>query len=142
MMTVTIEHVTRLRRMIVEPTEAVYSDDELKNLIESTACRDKFGFEVDESSWTPTYDLFKVASEIWIEKAADLQNEFDFNADGGDFKRSQKYENALKLSSMYKSRSKALSLQLKQYPKSNVSALNYEDVDYKDWIEDYESNLE
>lgn len=142
-MTVTNDMVVRLRRMIAEPTEAVYTDDELKSLIGSTAIRDKYGYEPTEASWTATYDLYLVASEIWLEKAADVQNEFDFNADGGDFKRSQKYLQAIKQSGIYKSRSKAHSMHLRQYPRTSLSSsFGYEDLEYKDWIDDFESELE
>ena len=141
-MTVEAGMILRLRRMIAEPTDATYTDEILEALILSTACVDKDGNEPTSESWIPTYDLFKVASETWLEKASVFQQEFDFNADGGDFKRSQKYKHAIKQSSVFKSRSKALSLMLKQHPINNLTSLSqFEDLEYKDWIDDYESKL-
>ena len=140
-MTVTDSDLRRLRKMVVEPTEVNYTDEDLTTMIEDTACRDSTGKDPDDSDWTATYNIFKVASEIWIEKAAQVANEFDFNADGGSFSRSQKQMMALKQASYYESRSKALSLQMKQEPMTHLADTRWQDLPYKDEIDDYESNL-
>jgi len=125
--------VVRLRRMTAENTEANYTDSELEERIEEEAIRDRFGKDPDDFDWTPTYNISKVASDIWGEKASMVSDEFDFNADGGSYSRSQKYQNALKQAAYYRSRSNALSLQMKQYPiTSGLNQNGWEDLPYKD----------
>lgn len=126
--------IVRLRRMVAEPTDVNYTDEELWELIEAQSVTDVDGNEPDEDDWTPTYNLNKVAGDIWAEKASRYAEEFDFNTDGGSFSRSQKYENALRQSQYYYSRSKASVLRLRQEPITRgLNALGYEDTDYKDW---------
>lgn len=131
----------RFRRYIAEPNSVKYSDNELTKRIESAAIMDKKGDKPDEPNWTPTYDLYLVASEIWLEKAGMVADEFDFSSDGGNFSRSQKSAAYLKQSSYYKSRSKAQSLMLVQRPLEKLSSHGWEDIEYKDDIDEYEANL-
>ena len=97
--------VARLRRMVDEPTEAIYSDELVAEYIEKYPLLDQLGtdpFEVDltttpptiteRDDWIPTYCLNSAARDIWEEKAAGLAENFDFKADGGSYSRSQKYE--------------------------------------------------
>lgn len=119
--------VVRLRRMVAEPTEAVYTDEDLEELISLKPINDSDGLEPDNDSWVETYDLFAVASEIWMEKAGALSEEFDFSADGGNFSRSQKYQFAVKQSLYYKSRSSAYSFQMKQSPITTGFDMPYKD---------------
>jgi len=140
-MTVTVSDVRRLRSMINEPTDATWTDDDLMQLIEAAACMDKYGKEPDDYGWVPTYNLYQAAAELWLEKAAKVSDEFDFSADGGNFQRSQKQMMMLKQASYFESRSKALGLHLKQYPVTSAGKLGWEDLEYKDDIEDYEAGL-
>jgi len=75
--------------------------------------------------WIPTYDLNAAAAEIWDEKAADLQDKFDFQADGGRYDRSQAYQQACKMAAKYRSRSCAKSAIVRKWPKEKV---DYGDV--------------
>ena len=122
--------VLKLRRMVNEPTSSIYSDEILEEYITEQSCTDDLGNEPylwDYSTtpathdanpdWVATYDLNAAAAEIWDEKASTIQDEFDFSADGGDYKRSQKYRNATTQAARYRSRSKAKSFMLKKYPK-------------------------
>lgn len=140
-MTITESDIRRLRSMINEPTDETWTDYDLATLIEATACIDKYGKEPDDYGWKPTYNLYQAASELWLEKAAKVSDEFDFSADGGSFQRSQKQAMALKQAGYFESRSKALSLHLKQYPITSVGKFGWEDLEYKDDIEDYEAGL-
>lgn len=40
-------------------------------------------------------DVYAAASDIWEEKAADAAGNYDFDADGGSYKRSQLYDRYL-----------------------------------------------
>ena len=140
-MAVTTDDIKRLRSMISEPIAATYTDADLTALIENAAIPDNNGQIPSEADWTPTYNIYLVASRIWLEKAAKVADEFDFGADGGNFQRSQKHAMALKQATYFESRSNALSLHMKQYPITHVSASGWEDLPYKDEIEDYEDGL-
>lgn len=140
-MTIEPIDVARLRRYIAEPTSETYTDEELTLLIKETSLTDVDGREPSDPSWIPTYDIYKVASDIWLEKASAVADEFDFASDGGRFDRSQKVENYTKQSSYYRSRSKASSLQMKQRPLERLSTSGWEDMPYKDEIDEYEENL-
>ena len=140
-MTVTPNDICQLRRCIAEPTVATYTDLELTSRIEKSALIDEDGHLPDDDAWIPTYDIYKVASEIWMEKASSVAHEFDFSADGGSFHRSQKLQMYLKQAGYYKSRSKAQSLQVKQRPLEHLGPNGWEDIFYKDDIDDYENDL-
>ncbi len=140
-MTIDPNDVSRLRRYISEPSAGTYTNEELILLIEESALMDVDGREPSDPNWTPTYDIYKVASDIWLEKASAVADEFDFASDGGRFDRSQKVENYTKQSSYYRSRSKASSLQMKQRPLEKLTTSGWEDMPYKDEIDEYEGNL-
>ena len=140
-MTVTQTDVKRIRRMIAEPTSITYTDSDLIALIEEKQSVDINGLYPDDSNWTPTYDLFLVASEIWLEKASIVSDEFDFHADGGTFQREQKHKMALEQASYYASRSKGYNLKMKQDPLTKIFVYGQEDQYYKDNLDDYESSL-
>lgn len=140
-MTVTASDIKRLRSMINEPTATTWTDYDLTTMIEASACIDTLGNIPTDANWTATYDLYSVASKLWLEKAAKYADEFDFSADGGSFQRSQKQMMMLKQASYFESRSKALGLQLKQYPITHAPITGFEDTPYKDDIDDYESEL-
>ena len=115
-MTATAEQVARLRRMINESGETVYTDGILAEYIERYPLLDALGHEPyveSETSpgtleanedWTATYDLNAAAAEIWAEKAAALASEFDFSAGGQSFQRSQGYQMMMQQSRYYRSR--------------------------------------
>lgn len=140
-MTVTASDIKRIRSMINEPTAATWTDYDLTVLIEAAACIDTEGNIPTDSNWKATYDIYSVASKLWIEKAGKFADEFDFSADGGSFHRSQKQMMMLKQASYYESRSKALGLQLKQFPITHAPITGFEDTPYLDDIDDYESEL-
>lgn len=109
-----------LRRMVDEPLTASYDDDALDTYIERYPCKDFLGTnpqDVDfsttpptiseDSNWIPTYDLHAAAADIWQEKAAAIAEDYDVMADGGNIKRSQKYEQYMKQARYHLSRRKA-----------------------------------
>jgi hypothetical protein len=129
-MTVSEDQIAKLRRMIAEPEETTYDDDALTEYIEACAVMDENGEDptyLDHSTipptvteneyWIPTYDLNAAAAEIWDEKAAAIQDQYDFTADGGSFHRSQSYEQACKMAAKYRSRSRIKSIETIKSPK-------------------------
>lgn len=96
--------IARLRRMVNEPEETNYSDEELTEIIERYPLMDFAGNEPTASSWLATYDMNAAAAEVWEQKAGTLAGDFDFSADGGSYQRSQAYQQALRQSKHFRSR--------------------------------------
>ena len=103
-MTVTASMISKIRRMISEPTEATYTDEDIESLIDEYPVIDKDGKDPDETNWIPTYDLNAVAGDIWAEKASAISANFDFTADGATFNRSQVAKQYMDQARYYRSR--------------------------------------
>src|SRR4030095_4881529 len=84
--------VARLRRMTAEPNQTPYSDAMLVEAIQRYPVLDPADVYPDEACWIPSYDLALAAAEIWSEKATTMAANFDFEADGANFSKSQQYE--------------------------------------------------
>lgn len=106
-MTVTASMVAQVRRMVAEPDATTYSDDDIEDYIEKYPMIDELGnkpytytlisgawVKEENTDWLDTYDLNAVAALVWSEKMAAVAHNFDFSADGGDFKNSQEYVHA------------------------------------------------
>lgn len=108
--------ISKLRRMIAEPTNTTYTDDMLEDTIEEYAVLDSEGYVPDSDDWTATYDLSAAAAALWEEKATAFVGLYDFNADGGSFNRSQAYEQAMKMARHYHSRKRVGTISLRPEP--------------------------
>jgi hypothetical protein len=104
------QDVDRLRRMVAEPTSTTYSDALLAEYIGKHPLTDSEGYEPDDTSWTPTYDLNMAASDIWYEKAMLYVGDYAFTADGSTFHREQAYQQAMKAASRFASMAAPTSL--------------------------------
>lgn len=105
--------------MVAEPTTTTYSDALLTTIIEGFATLDNLGrmpiywtsalppVATANPNWVETYDLNAAASKVWEEKSAVPAADYDFSADGGDFSRSQVYEQCMKQARHYGARRKA-----------------------------------
>lgn len=126
--------IDKLRRMVNEPTASIYTDDDLESYIDSYPVMDVNGIDptyldysttpptvTEREDWIPTHDLNAAAAEIWDEKAAAIQDKYDFAADGGRYNRSQSYEQACKMAAKYRSRAYAKSALLRKWPKENYT---------------------
>lgn len=115
-MTASAEQVARLRRMVNEPTTETYSDEIVAEYIERYPLEDgrgeypwvesetNPGTLEENPDWTATYDLNAAAADLWAEKAAITAQDFDFEADGGKYTRSQAYRQCMQQSRYYRSR--------------------------------------
>lgn len=83
--------IARLRRLVAEPTYDTYTDIDLSTALELWPLPDADGLEPDAATWAGAWDINQAAADIWEEKAAMVAGDFDFAADGGDYKRSQAY---------------------------------------------------
>jgi len=129
----TDDMVAEVRRKVAEPTQTTYSDTTIRNYITRYWLADLNGREqfylqsmagasqvnIPDPLWIPTYDLNAVAAEIWGEKAASLQGNFDFGADGGNYSVSQKYEQAMKMVRYYRARKALRSQGTKTWPETD-----------------------
>jgi hypothetical protein len=129
-MTATTAQVARLRLMVNEPTVTTYGDVELKTRIEAYPLMDELGTEpyywdysttppsqVANTDWLATYDLNAAAADIWDEKAGVLSEDYDFSADGGNYTRSQAYEQAAKQARKYHAHKSAKAIRLRPFPR-------------------------
>lgn len=129
-MTATAAQIAKIRLMVNEPTEASYTDEEVASIIESHPLMDELGTEpyywdyltvpptqTANTYWIPTYDLNAAAAEIWEEKANIVSVDFDFNADGGSYTRSQVYEQYMKQARRYASKRSPASIRLRPFPR-------------------------
>jgi len=124
-MTATAAQITKVRRMTDEAGIATYTDDDIQTYIETYPLIDErgkgpYGWDAStdpptpdpNDDWIPTYCLYSAASDVWEEKAAAVADEFDFNADGGQFTRSQKYEQYMGQARWHRSRRAAKTIRL------------------------------
>ncbi len=88
----------RLRRMIAEPTEALYTDEDLSLLLQEFPTAQKVG----QNQWVANsslvnvtvWDIHAAAARVWEEKVAGLvgQGSYDIEADGQLLHRDQKLQ--------------------------------------------------
>jgi hypothetical protein len=110
--------VIRLRRMTAEPiTSDTYTQADMVEVLERYPLPDTNGTEPDDYGWLGAWDINQAAADVWEEKASLLATDFDFSADGGDYKRSQAHAQMLAMASRYRSMRKTGALELKAYPK-------------------------
>ncbi|RRR69565.1 MAG: hypothetical protein EI684_15305 [Candidatus Viridilinea halotolerans] len=98
-MTVTAALLTRLRRLVAEPTDATYPDATLHQHLEATVVTERATVAVGRRGahgtvahvrYTPqpvVYDIHAAAAAIWEEKLAALigAGTYDYQADGQSF---------------------------------------------------------
>ena len=78
---------------------------------------DADGLEPDATLWAGAWDINQAAADVWEEKAATLAANFDFAADGGDYKRSQAHAQMTAMARSFRSKRQTGSLILQAYPK-------------------------
>ena len=76
----------------------------LVDCLEVSKRPDEYGFRPTDTGWTPTYDLDYAAAEAWDYIAAENACDFDFAADGSDYKRSQAHQHALERATYFRRR--------------------------------------
>lgn len=130
-----------VRRMVAEPDSDIYTNATIEKIIKNNAIIDSNGRTPDNPAWTPTYDLNATASDIWEEKAGAVADEIDFTADGGSFQRSQKHAMYMRQAAKYRSKAVAKTSDMKLEAMSSVNNLGWEDIPYKDWIDERNENL-
>lgn len=129
-MSATTEQIAQLRRMVDEPTADTYTDEDLAGYVEKHPLLDERGevpYTWDTSTspptqtanddWIPTYDLHAAAAEIWEEKAAAPAGDYDFQADGGQYSRSQVFEQCMEQARYHRARRKPRTHTLFMHPK-------------------------
>ena len=134
-MSATAAQIAQVRRMVNEPDDTTYDDDAITVYIEASAAIDERGevpYTWDTSTeppteeandlWIATYDLHAAAADIWQEKAAVVAVDFDFQADGGNYSRSQVYDAYMRQSRYHCARRKPGTITLHKHPKEESGA--------------------
>lgn len=105
--------VKELRGLVGEPTDERWTDEDLRTEIAKYPRLDRDGrypqvhngvVWVLNPDWIETYDLNRAAANLWQKKAAPRAGDYDYSADGGNFQRSQRYEQAMKMARYYNAR--------------------------------------
>ena len=113
-----LTHIDQLRRMTAEPLDGSgYSDADMTAYLQRYPLPDGAGALPDDATWTGSWDANRAAADVWEEKAALFAADFDFAADGGDYKRSQVYAQMLQMARTFRSRRQTGALVLKVQPK-------------------------
>lgn len=133
-MTVTAAMIVRLRRMVQEPTDDTYDEAALTAIIDDYPMVDERGeqpYTWDTTTspptqdanddWLATYDLHAAAVQVWEEKAATVAHEFGFSADGGQYHRNQKYEQALGMARHHNARRAVRTIRAYVWPKPTAA---------------------
>lgn len=128
-MSATAAQVAQLRRMVNESDDTTYSDDALETYIETYPLIDERGEQPytwdtstqpptqdENEDWIATYDLHAAAADIWEEKAAVVAGDFNFSADGGNYSRSQVYEQFMKQARYHRSKRSPRTVTLHKWP--------------------------
>lgn len=125
--------IARVRRMVNEPDATTYSDADIAEAIERYPAVDARGEDPwvestttpgtleENEDWTATYDLNAAASDLWAEKAAVLAQDYDFEADGGSYTRSQANAQAMRMSRHYSARRNPRTISLRPEPAPTTS---------------------
>lgn len=101
-MPLSASETVRIRQLVSESTDDVFSDSDIQTVSDAMAkVIDASGYAPSHASYTDTYDIYLLASELWRIKAGNFADEFDFAAEGGKFNRSQKYRMALDQAKRY-----------------------------------------
>ena len=112
-----LPHVDQLRRMTAEPLDSSgYDDATLAAYLQRYPLPDGAGALPDDATWTGAWDANMAAADLWTEKAALFAADFDFAADGGDYKRSQVHSQMLQMARTFRSRRRTGVLVLKATP--------------------------
>lgn len=126
---VTAAQIAQLRRMVAEPLTTTYSDALLTTYIETYPHIDEQGelpytlssdtppTQEVNSNWIPNYDLHAAAGDCWEEKAAAVANLYDFAADGGNYSRSNQYEQYMAQARSHRARRMPSTMTLHKSPK-------------------------
>ncbi len=129
---------TQVRAWVNEPTTTTYTDNEIDVFIGRYPCVDEQGEEPydwdnstqpptkdDNEDWIVTYDLHAAAADIWEEKAAVVAQDYNFQADGGNYSRSLVFEQYMKLARFHRARRKPTTHRIHKYPaeKSGIQTL-------------------
>lgn len=113
--------IDQLRRMVAEPEQDTYTDALLSAAIARHPLPDADGYAPTNTAWAGAWCINSAAADIWEEKAAALAGDFDFSADGGDYKRSQAHAQMMGMARAYRSRRSTSALVLRAQPRPETA---------------------
>jgi hypothetical protein len=98
------EALARLRAMTAADSAPTLTGEEIETLLAMNALADSSGVAPGGTDYVETWDLNRAAAEGWRWKAAKVAGEFDFQADGAQYNRSQKLDMCNKMVAQYQRR--------------------------------------
>ena len=113
--------IDQLRRMVAEPEQDTYTDALLSAAIARHPLPDNLGYMPDTTAWAGAWCINSAAADVWEEMAAALAGDFDFSADGGDYKRSQAHSQMMGMARAYRSRRSTSALVLRAQPRPETA---------------------
>ena len=113
--------IDQLRRMVAEPEQDTYTDALLSAAIARHPLPDVDGYAPTNTAWAGAWCINSAAADVWEEKAAALAGDFDFSADGGDYKRSQAHAQMMGMARAYRSRRSTSALVLRAQPRPETA---------------------
>jgi hypothetical protein len=102
--------------MVAEPTQDTYPDFMLSEMLQRYPLPDSESVAPTDTAWLGAWDANMAAADVWDEKAAAWAGNFDFAADGGDYKRSQVYHQMVDSALRFRRRRKTTVLILTSQP--------------------------
>lgn len=134
-MTATAAQIAQIRRMVAEPTETTYDDESVQGYIETYPLIDERGeapytwdtsteppTQTANDNWIATYDLHAAAADIWDEKASQWADKYDFSADGGNYHRSNVYNQMMAKVRYHRARRSLKGVALVKWPEEDNTA--------------------
>ena len=109
--------IDQLRRLVAESTQDTYDDAALSAVLQRYPLPDTTGLAPDATLWAGSWDVYRAAGDVWDEKAAAVVGNYDFSADGGDYKRSQAHSQMLAMARRFRSMRQASALVLQAQPR-------------------------
>lgn len=115
-MSATAAMIAEVRRLANEPATTTYSDLLITGFVERYPMLDEVGEEPyiwsdddppvksDNTDWTPTYNLYLAAADIWDEKAAAVAAQYDFKAGQSSYTQSQLQAQYLQMAERYRNK--------------------------------------
>jgi len=113
------EMVDLVRRRTGEVENSTYTLSDIQEYIARYPLVDSEDREPTHDEWSGSWDLNQAAADIWEEKATKYVTDFDFSADGGDYTRSQVYQQMLTMARTYRARRSTKAVRVTVRPRAD-----------------------
>lgn len=95
--------VDRVKTLTAWDQRPALTDAQVTASIQAHPLVDADGLTADQADWTPTWDVYAAAAELWGIKAGLVAGDFTFSADGGQFSKGDVMAHCLAMETKYAS---------------------------------------